>query len=163
MTDAKNTCRTALPLLALAALWSVPSHADQVLLETSPLVQGFLASATPFTVSAPGTVTVTLTDLDWTQKLASLTFAVTTPGSVLDSMSAAGQSSFTVSTAGVYSAVVGALAAPASPGSLAIGWYSLNISFAPAVPLPASSWLLLSGVIGLIALRFTKSAALGCC
>jgi hypothetical protein len=122
-------------------------HAEQILLVATPLVQGSLASATPFSVPGAGTVTATLTDLAWPAKLASLTFAATTPTSVLASLPGPGQVSFNTSAQGIYSAVVGAVASPS--GFLDLGWYSLTIGFAPAVPLPASAWLLLSGLAGL--------------
>jgi hypothetical protein len=144
MRNRRGVRRTAVVLLTLAGFWSTTGHADQTLLATSPVVQGSLASATPFSVPGAGTVTAILTDLDWPTKLASLTFAATTPTSVLASLPGAGQVSFTTSGAGVYSAVVGAVASPS--GLLDLGWYSLTIGFAPAVPLPASAWLLLSGL-----------------
>lgn len=147
MSDGRGIRRTAVALLILAGLWSMTGHAEQILLVATPLVQGSLASATPFTVPGAGTVTAILSDLDWPAKLASLTFAATTPTSVLASLNGPGQVSFKVSSPGVYSAVVGAVASPTS--FLDLGWYSLTIDFAPAVPLPASAWLLLSGLASL--------------
>jgi hypothetical protein len=98
-------------------------------------------------VPGAGAVTAILSDLDWPAKLASLTFAATTPTSVLASLNGPGEVSFNVSGPGVYSAVVGAVASPTS--FLNLGWYSMTIEFAPAVPLPASAWLLLSGLVSL--------------
>jgi hypothetical protein len=140
----------ALTVCGALGLGSAPSRAD-VLYAATPLVVGSLASVTDFTVSGPGTVTVTLTDLGFTERLASLTFAATTPTGVITSMSGPGQISFAVTTPGIYSAVIGALAQGAGP--LALGWYSVTIGFAPAVPLPGTLALLLSALLGIAALR----------
>ncbi len=139
---------TAVALAACAGLWGFPAAAEEVLLETTPLVQGSLATVTPFDVTSPGTVTVILADLAWPEKLASLTFAATTPNAVLATLGGPGEVSFKVSKPGIYDAVVGAIA---SPGFLDLGWYSMTVEFAPAaVPLPAGAWLLLSGLGALV-------------
>jgi hypothetical protein len=153
MRDRRGIPRTTVALLSLAGLWSMTGHAEQILLMATPLVQGSLASATAFSVPGAGTVTATLTDLAWPAKLASLTFAATTPTSVLASLPGSGQISFNTSAQGIYSAVVGAVASPS--GFLDLGWYSLSIGFAPAVPLPASGWLLLSG-LGAVAVTWRR-------
>jgi hypothetical protein len=153
MRDPKGVRRSAVALLTLAGLWSMTGHAEQILLATTPLVQGSLASATPFSVPGAGTVTATLVDLGWPAKLASLTFAATTPTSVLATLPGPGQVSFNTSAPGVYSAVVGAVASPS--GFLDLGWYSLTIGFAPSVALPPSAWLLLSG-LGALALALRR-------
>jgi hypothetical protein len=46
----------------------------------------------------------------------------------------------------------------AATGPLNIGIYSLKLSFAPAVPLPASDWLLVIGVLVLFGLTRILSA-----
>ena len=140
-------------LLALATLLSSAARAEQLLV-TTPLVDGSLASVTNFQISGPGTVTVSLTDLDWTDRLASLTFAATDASGVVATMSGPGQVSFKVSSPGMYSAVVGAVAS--GSGFLDLGWYSMTVNFAPAaaVPLPPSAWLLVSCLLLLgVALR----------
>jgi hypothetical protein len=134
-------------------LWSVSGRAEQLLVST-PLVVGSLASDTAFSVSGAGTVTVILSDLGWPDKLANLTFAATTPSAVLANMTGTGEISFQVSGAGIYNAVVGAVA---SPGFLDLGWYSMTIDFAPAVPLPASG-LLLGSALGALALAWRMQA-----
>lgn len=153
MNDRRGIRRAAAALLTLGGVWSITGHAE-ILLVSTPLVQGSLASATPFSVPGAGTVTAILSDLDWPARLASLTFAATTPTSVLASLNGPGQVSFNVSGPGVYSAVVGAVASPTS--FLGLGWYSMTVDFAPAVPLPASVWLLLSGLGCLAAARRSK-------
>src|SRR5215470_4587795 len=121
MTDQKARRLVAIGVLGVAGIFCLPAHADEMLLQSTPLVVGSLASVTAFAVSGPGTVTVTLSDLGWPDKLASLTFAATTPTGVLTTLSGAGQTSFKVTSAGVYDAVVGAVA---GPGFLDLGWYS---------------------------------------
>lgn len=141
----KHTLALAL-VLTVASLTSAVARADQLLV-TTPLVVGSLSSVSNFQISGPGTVTVSLTDLGWTERLASLTFAATDAAGVVATMSGPGQISFNVSSPGMYSAVVGAVAS--SSGFLDLGWYSMTVNFAPAaaVPLPASGWLLLSCVL----------------
>jgi hypothetical protein len=143
MTEHRSARCSVTALLTLAGAWSTAGYAEQ-LLAVSPLVQGSLASATAFNVPGAGTVTVTLTDLDWPAKLQSLTFAATTPTAVVASLASAGQTSFGVGSAGVYDAVVNAVASPQS--FLNMGWYSLTIDFAAAVPLPPTALLMLSGL-----------------
>jgi hypothetical protein len=138
---------------AVATLTGAAARADQLLV-TTPLVVGSLSSVSNFQISGPGTVTVSLTDLGWTDRLASLTFAATNASGVVASMTGPGQISFNVSSPGMYSTVVGAVASTA--GFLDLGWYSMTVNFAPAaaVPLPASALLLLSCLLLLgVALR----------
>lgn len=158
MTD-RRVARGAGALLTLAGAWSIAGHAEQ-LLAVSPLVHGSLATATPFTIPGAGTVTVKLTDLNWPTKLASLTFAATTPTAVVASLASAGQTSFQVGSSGVYDAVVDAVASPQS--FLNLGWYSLTIDFTAAVPLPPTALLMLSGLLclALAALRRERGETL---
>ena len=130
-------------LLALAGLSSAASHAETLLVIPGQVVQGQLALAQPFTVPGAGTVSVTLTDLNWPAALASLTFAATTPTAVVASLSGAGQTSFTVGSTGLYDAVVDAVASPQA--LLNLGEFSLTVNFTAAVPLPPTSLLMLSG------------------
>lgn len=136
-------------LLALAGAWSAAGHAESLLVIQGELVQGQLALAQPFTVPGAGTVNVTLTDLGWPAPLASLTFSATTPTAVMASLPSAGQTSFTVGGTGVYDAVIDAVASPQA--LLNLGEFSLNVDFTAAVPLPAASLLMLSG-LGCLAL-----------
>jgi hypothetical protein len=156
MTDRPGARGAAAALLLVAGTWSVAGHAVQLLVD-SPIVYGSLASAKPFSVPGAGTVTVTLSDLGFTAKLASLTFSATTSTAVVTSLPSAGQTSFTVGAAGLYAAVVDAVATPT--GSLDLGQYSLVIGFTAAVPLPPAALLMLSG-LGCLAL-LTRAGGLG--
>jgi hypothetical protein len=150
MTDGAWVKTAAALALCLMSGFSIGAHAEQLLV-TTPLVEGSLASDTAFAVTGPGTVTVSLADLGWPNSLQSLTFAATTPTSVLATMSGVGQVSFKVTSAGVYDAIVGAVSNRAA--LLGLGWYSLRIDFTPAapVPLPPDAWLLLSALVLLAA------------
>lgn len=147
-----------LALGLLLALAGAAAEAEELLVST-PLVDGSLATVSNFQITGPGTVTVSLTDLAWPDKLASLTFAATTSSGVVASMSGPGQISFNVSSPGMYSAVVGAVA---GAGFLDLGWYSMIVNFTPAtsaVPLPGSVWLLVSGlVLGALLIRPRRRA-----
>ena len=106
-----------------------------------------------YVLSAPGagTFNVSLGDLDWPDRLASLSFTATSANALLGSLTGAGQMGFEVAGAGSLYAHVAASA----QGLLNVGLYSLQITFMPsvsAVPLPASSTLLLTalGALGIL-------------
>lgn len=145
MTRRRVAHTAAAALLALTGLSSAASHAETLLVIPGQLVQGQLALAQPFTVPGAGTVSVRLSDLNWPAALASLTFAATTPTAVVASLPGAGQTSFTVGNAGLYDAVVDAVASPQA--LLNLGEFSLTVDFTAAVPLPATSLLMLSGLV----------------
>ena len=155
MNDRRVIRCAAAALLVLGGGWSVAGHTEQILAVT-PLVHGSLATVTPFSLPGAGTVTVVLADLDWPQKLASLTFAATTPTAVLANLSGPGTTSFKVGSSGTYDAVVDAVASPQS--FLDLGWYSMTIDFTPAVPLPSTALLTLSGLCALAVARGRKTA-----
>jgi len=152
MTDARRFRWPTLAFLLLAGSFCIRGFAE-VIYESSPVVDGRLVTSTTFSVPGAGTVTAVLSDMGWPEPLASLTFAATTPSTVLASMSGAGDISFKVGGPGIYSAVVGAVASPNS--LLDLGWYSMTIAFTPAVPLPGSAWLLLCG-LGALALTLRR-------
>ncbi len=106
-----------------------------------------------YVLSAPGagTFNVSLSDFAWPDRLANLSFTATSVSAVLGSLSGPGQMSFAVTGAGSLYAHVSA----AAGGLLNVGLYSLQMSFKAseaAVPLPASSWLLLVGLAAMAAL-----------
>ncbi len=146
-------------LLALAGVVAGPlAHAD-MLVEDSPLING--KESTVYTVVAPtaGTLNVSLSNLNWPDRLSSLSFALTTTTGVLKTLSQEGSLTFDLSSAGTYYAIVSGTAA----GHWNLGMYSLRIGFttldAPVVPLPASAWMLLAG-LGLLIPLVRKPGAL---
>jgi hypothetical protein len=146
----KRGCFTRLApaVLAVAGLWSTAGHAE-MLLAGSTLITGSQTIVTSFEAPGKGTVTIDLGDLAWPDKFSSLSFAATTTSSVLARMAGVGEVSFDVGASGWYSAVVSAVVAP--DGLFNLGMYSLRVDFAPAVPLPPGTLLLLSGLGGIVA------------
>jgi hypothetical protein len=126
-----------------------------MLLATTDLVAGSAADTFSFTTPSSGTVTAQLTSLPWPVPLASLTFSATDASSVLASWSGTPSSSSApyVETFQVGSGTYYAHVNAAATGSLDLGLYSLLLTFKPsAVPLPASDWTLLAGVLALFGL-----------
>lgn len=157
-----TTKRTSLKLalaapLALAALAAAPhAYANSVLLAQSNLVSGNVATDSSFTVKSAGEVTVTLQNIAWPASLSALSFSATSASKVLASWNGTGLSSDTATfdvAAGTYFTHVFA----AAGGPLDLGLYSMLVSFSPTgnpppVPLPASGWMLLTGIFVLAGL-----------
>jgi hypothetical protein len=145
--------------LALTALVAAPhARADSV---PPPFGQVTLVSGTESTVntfSAPsaGTVTVKLQSIDWPASLSALSFSATTATQVLASWNGTGVTSDTATfdvAAGTYFTHVIATAG----GTLDLGLYAMLLTFTPnggtpPIPLPASGWLLLTGMFVLAGL-----------
>jgi hypothetical protein len=131
--------------------------ADTMLLSDTTLVRGTSSATFSFDVQSAGTVTATLSNIAWPSpiSLKTLNFSATTSNSTLSSWSALSDTkqtrteSFMVDGAGTYFAHIMATA----QGDLNLGLYALNVVFTPnAVPLPASEWMLLAGVLVLFGL-----------
>lgn len=145
--------------LALIGLAVAPqAQADSIRLAQTTLVVGSQSTVDTFTTTGAGTVSVHLANLDWPTQLQSLSFAATSASEVLWSGSGSGALStetatFNVSSAGTYFAHIMATA----QGALNIGLYSVLITFTPStspVPLPASGWMLLTGMFVLAGLAW---------
>jgi hypothetical protein len=142
----------SLSLVLLYALCASTADASMLVSETS-LVTGTESSTYSFDAPGPGTLTVQLSNLDWPQSLSTLSFAATTANQVMGQWSTATSQtqSYQIGTSGLYFADIMATAG----GPLDLGLYSLSIDFTPAgspVPLPPSGWLLIAGVLTMIAL-----------
>lgn len=147
-------------VFALVAAAAAPlASADTLIAEASPLISGTQSNV--YTVSAPtaGSVTVTLSNLGWPDRLASLSFALATSSGVLKTFSGEGSQTIDIGTAGQYYAIVTGTA----QGHWNLGMYSLRMTFStlqspggPTVPLPAAAWLLLSGIAGVFGLMRWK-------
>lgn len=153
-------------VLAAFVVQSPRAHADQMLLATTDLVSGTSNATFSFNAPTDGTVTAHVTSIPWPTPLSSLSFSATTATDTLASWNmggatdakALGLGAADASPDGVETFQVGAgtyfahIAATAG-GSLNLGLYSLLLTFTPsAVPLPASDWVLLAGVIALFGL-----------
>jgi len=108
----------------------------------------------PLSFASTGKLSITVSDLQWPQALSSLSFTISNTTTVLARWAGVGRLDFDVISPGALFATV--FASPDS--SVGVGLYHINVAFAagpvgPTVPLPASMWLLLSGVCGFAALR----------
>lgn len=147
-------------MLALAGVAAAPfANADTLLTEASPLISGTRSDV--YTISAPtaGSVSVSLSNLNWPDPLASLSFALATSSGVVKSFSGAGSQTIDIGSAGTYYAIV----TGSAQGHWNLGMYSLRMTFSslagpggPTVPLPAAAWLLLSGIAGMFGLMRWK-------
>jgi hypothetical protein len=157
--------RTALTALLAGLIWMVSSagaRADSVLLDQSGFIVGTQSFVKSFYISQPGTLVVTLSNVDWPAPLASLSMLVTSTGGALSpelglgvgagtaraaaSASATGDTErFQVGPGMVYTQWYGS-----AQGALDAGVYGMKVDFIPAgqtvVPLPRSIALLLSGL-----------------
>ena len=147
-------------LIALSALGAGLSlapavHADQILVAQTSMISGTVSTVDSFTAPAAGTITIQLANIPWPAALSSLSFFASSASQVVASgtvpqgsgpVSGTLLDSFQV-TPGTYFAHITGTAAP---GSLDLGLYSMQVSFAPAVPLPATAWLLVGGLVMLL-------------
>lgn len=163
----KSRSGLALALVLATSLSNSPkAHADQMLLATTDLVSRSSNATFSFDAPSDGTVTARITSIPWPTPLSALSFSATTATDTLASWNMGGPTDVTASSlreadvssngvetfqvgAGTYFAHVSATAG----GALNLGLYSLLLTFTPsAVPLPASDWVLLAGVIALFGL-----------
>jgi len=139
-------------IIALQLMSVCPAAADVVMYDGTGFLQGQQSFSESFAVYGPGTLTVTLTNVDWPQSLASLNLVMSTPGGLLGAEMGPGTETFKVAGAGqIYSQWFGT-----AQGPMDVGVYSLKVEFAP-VPLPASIGLLLSGLAVLVWRRHLRA------
>lgn len=151
-----KTMKTTRPLSKLALLAplalsgvAIAPHAwaETILLAQTTLVAGSESTVDSFTAPTAGSVTVNLQSLNWPTPLSALSFSATSASSVLASWNGTGLTSdaatFSVAP-GTYYAHIMATANASS--SLDMGLYSMMLTFTPSVPLPATGWMLLTGL-----------------
>ena len=135
--------------MALTGLAVAPhAWADNVPAPQSTLVVGSESTTEMFSVTTPGTVTLSVTGFGWAAPLSALSFSASSATKVLASWSGSGITSDTATfNVGPGSYFVNIMAT-ANPGGLDMGLYSMSLSFSPTptVPLPSSGWLLLTGM-----------------
>lgn len=147
-------------IVALAAMAAAPfAHADTLIAEASPLISGTQSDVYKIAAPSAGSVSVSLSNLGWPDRLASLSFALATSSGVLKTFSGEGEQTVNIGSAGTYYAIVTGTA----QGHWNLGMYSLRMTFSPlstpggpTVPLPAAGWLLLSGIVGVFGLMRWK-------
>jgi hypothetical protein len=143
------------PVAALGMVAAPQVWADSLLVQQSTLVTGTESTVDSFTTTSAGKVTVRLQSLDWPAPLSALSFSATSANNVLAYWNGGGafdsaQMTFDVSGAGTYFAHIMATSTPSH--GLNVGLYSVYMTFQSAVPLPASGWMLLTGMFVLAGL-----------
>lgn len=165
MIEAKELCgprrRGIAAVLAVAgAMCASAAHAEQLLLQTTTTLFGTQSAVYSLSTSGAGTVTATLTNHDWPERFASLSFALATTSGVLKTLSEEGRTTIDVSSAGNYYAIVSGTA----QGRWNAGMFTLSLMFSPLsngpgpVPLPGALWLMLSGLAGMWAVVRKRTA-----
>ena len=132
-------CAGSLPLSA--------ARADTVLYDSVGFVQGNQSFVDSFNITAPGTLTISLSDVPWLDTVSDFSFFLSSATGVLGSPANTGTESWKVGAGNFYAHWFGD-----ANGQYGIGVYALSISFHPdvsAVPLPGALILLLSA-LGLI-------------
>lgn len=128
---------------------AAPAAASQILYNSTGFVVGQQSFSDSFTVSGPGTLTVTLTNMSWPEQLASLNMLASTPQQgVLGPWVGPGTEIYMLSGGPVTIQWFGS-----AQGPMDAGVYGMEIQFqsnGTIVPLPASIALFLSGLALLI-------------
>jgi hypothetical protein len=139
----KALARSALACGALFGLAQV-AQADMIY-DGIGLFSGNQSVTDSFSLSGPGTLTVTVSDMAFPSMLANLNFLVSTPQGMLGPEMSAGTAIYQIGAAeSIFVQAFGT-----AQGPLNLGVYGMNIQFSPSatpVPLPTSVALLLSGM-----------------
>ena len=152
MKTMKTTRRLSkLALLAPLALSGVAiaphAAAETILLAQTTLVAGSETTVSSFTAPTAGNVTVNLESLNWPTPLSALSFSATSASSVLAAWNGTGLTTdvatFSVAPGTYYAHI---MATADSGSALDMGLYSMMLTFTPSVPLPATGWMLLTGL-----------------
>ncbi len=140
--------RLQVPLLgalAAAALFASPAQSDTVLYNNSGFIQGQQSYVQSFDITAPGVLTVSLSNIPWLDAIADLSCFLSTPSGMLQgSLMGAGTEQFSVQPGMLYAHWYGD-----ADGNYGIGVYGLEVQFQAGgtpVPLPTALILLLSGL-----------------
>jgi hypothetical protein len=133
---------TASVLVLSAWLLPAAARADTVLYDGATFVQGSESFVQSFNISTPGTISISLTQIPWLDSISNLTGFLTTASGVIGK-TFDGTETINVSPGTVYAHWFGE-----AQGGYDLGVLGVQIMFQPAtaVPLPASLFLLLSGL-----------------
>jgi hypothetical protein len=154
-----NMSMGALALVICGSIGSRSASASEILYDGVGFLQGTQSFTDSFTVSSPGTLTVSLSNVAWPTRLASLDLLVSSPsgalGPELDATNSTATATYNVTSGNVVAQWFGT-----AQGSLNAGVYALEIQFQSTnpVPLPTSIALFLSGLGLLIWQRRTRGA-----
>jgi hypothetical protein len=150
--------------LACGSIGVTSAKASQVIYDGVGFLQGTQSFSDSFTLSSPGTLTVTLGNVGWPQPLSSLSLLVSSSSGLLGqalnaSTVTSATETFNVTSGNISTSWFGS----AQSGGLNAGVYSVDIQFqaTPTVPLPTSIGLFLSGLVLLIWQRRVKRGGSG--
>ncbi len=145
----KGVLFALLGVAGLIAASAGPAAASQVLFDSSGFLKGQQSFVQSFDIDTPGTLTVTLSNITWPERLSNLNMILTTASGLLAPEMGEGTATFEVGKGSIFAHWFGT-----AQGPLNIGVYAMKIEFQPydvvPVPLPTSLALLLSG-LGLLA------------
>jgi hypothetical protein len=152
----KSRTFAASALLA-SSIWLMPfaaSRADTVLYDASSFIEGQQSFTQSFNISGPGTLTVSITDINWLDVVSDLNCFLSTASGLVNPAGngysgasetfSGGSETFSVGSGPIYAHWFGN-----AQGVYNLGVIGVTITFQPAgtpVPLPASLLLLLSGL-----------------
>ena len=143
-------------LLAILLIPWGAARADTVMYDGMSVVDGQQAFTKSFSVTTPGTLTMTVTDVPWLDVVSDLTFFLSSPKGLMGTTMNGGTESIQVQPGTIYAHWYGD-----AHGSYDLGVVGVNIQFRPywetPVPLPASLLLMLSGLTMLV-LWFRRKA-----
>jgi hypothetical protein len=118
------------------------AKASEVLYDSAGFIQGQQSFEQSFELTGPGTLTVTLSNINWPTSLASLNMLVASSDGMLGPQMGEGTDDFKFEGGIIFAQWFGT-----AQGPLDTGLYGVKISWTPtAVPLPMSIALLASGV-----------------
>lgn len=150
-------------LVLLAVVHAPSARAETVLAGTTQMISGTQSYTVAFKAPGSGTISVELAAMPWSERvgtITSLSVVATSADQVLGNAAASEPLQFSVDGAGAFFAHISGVV----QGGLQLGLFSVKISFMPsAVPLPASSWLLIAAlalIFAAPALRRRKASAL---
>jgi hypothetical protein len=126
-----------------------PADASEVLYDGSGFLRGQQSMEQTFVVNGPGTLTITLSNVNWPQSLASLNLLVSSTQGLLGPEMGAGTATFNVTGGDVFAQWFGTAQGPLNTGvyGLEVVW---NSATAAPVPLPTSFALLFTGLLLLL-------------
>jgi hypothetical protein len=148
----KSVIPSLLAAAILAAGAATPAAATTIELVTNTYTvttQGSLSSNT-LEISGPGTLTVSMTDLNWPTPLVtdSMSFSLNnSAGATVGSFTKGGTETFDITQAGTFYALAYAQAQPLPGLSIGYGSYGLQVGYTPDVALPPSAALLASALL----------------
>lgn len=122
-----------------------PAQTPTMLYDSASVIRGYGSYVQGFDITTPGTLTMTVSQIPGLDSISDLTAFVTTPSGVLGTPMGVGTESFKVGPGMVYAHWYGD-----AQGVFDAGVVGVTVQFLPAVPLPGSFLLLISGLVLLL-------------